>query len=251
MYKVVIVDDEPLSRRGVAARLAAHNDIIIIGECRNGQEAVETLPLLGPDILFLDVQLPGLSGVEVLRALPQCLPPAVIFLTAFSRYAIDAFEFHAVDYLLKPIDDDRFRYALSKARSELSIRSLANRDVSLPSKIAGRFAVKKRHEISFIDSVAIDWIEAVGDYSALHVGGRTHLLREPITTLLPSLDPYDFIRIHRSTVVRIDRIVHVEPLSNRDCRITLRTGKCLRVSRTFSSALWSVIRNRRAPHTTH
>lgn len=241
MYKVAIVEDEPLSRRGIAARLREHRDITLIGECSDGEEAVEILPVLKPDILFLDVQLPARSGIDVLKSIPRDIPPAVIFLTAFSRYAIDAFEFHAVDYLLKPIDDERFIYALNKAKRQVLLP--ASNEADSLQRSTRCFAIRERHKIIFVDAPTIDWVEAVGDYCALHVGTRTHLLRESITSFLSELDPNRFIRVHRSVIVQIDRIVYAEPLPNRDCRITLRSGKRLRVSRTFSSALWDTFRN--------
>jgi two-component system, LytTR family, response regulator len=243
MYSVVIVDDEPLSRRGVSARLADHPDMVITKECCTGEEAIQTLAADTPDILFLDVQLPTRSGIDVLKSLAGRLPPAVIFITAFSHYAIDAFDVHAVDYLMKPIDDDRFTYALNRARTAVS--SQRTEHDKCGGQAIKRFAVRDKSRVSFIDVPMIDWVEAVGDYTALHTKIKTHLLRETITSVASKLSPEDFIRIHRSAIVQVDRIINIEALPNRDCRITLRGGERLRVSRTFSSALWQVLDNRR------
>lgn len=253
--RVLIVDDEPLARRGVAIRLAEHPDMALIGECENGEEAIRAIPRLKPDLIFLDIQMPGISGLEVLQSLPQESLPSVIFLTAYDEYALAAFEIQAIDYLLKPIDDDRFLVSLDRARRRLALEQQevlysrmeklfelhAERNRSGPVK---RFAIRTGQQVAFVPAEAIDWIEAVGDYAGLHVGKKTHLLREPLNSLEERLDESQFLRIHRSAIVQLDRIVRVEPLPNRDCRLILRDGTALRVSRTYSKPLRDLLRNR-------
>jgi two-component system LytT family response regulator len=254
--RVLIVDDEELARRGVAIRLLDHPDMVVVGECADGDEAIESVSTLRPDLIFLDVQMPGMSGIEMLRSLPDRLSiPAIIFLTAYDEYALAAFEVQALDYLLKPIDDGRFAESLERARRLLVLEqqeTLYTRMLGLlemRSEDAGpgpvkRFAVRTGKHVSFVQSDNIDWVESIGDYAGLHVGTKTHLLRESLQGVESRLDRDRFLRIHRSTIVQLDRITRIDSLPNRDCLISLRDGTSLRVSRTYSAALWDVIRNR-------
>jgi len=252
--KVLIVDDEPLARRGVALRLRAHDDLVVIGECSNGQEAHKAILDLKPDLIFLDIQMPLLNGIELLRTLPPEQTPYTIFLTAYDEYVMQAFEVHAIAYLLKPIDDARFDAALQHARRVLrgtqpasyqeSLQGLLNRDTDTPAPAPLRdFTVRTGKFVKFVSVDEIDWIEARGDYAQLHVGEREYLLRESLTVLEGRLDRSNFLRIHRSAIVRINRIVRVDTLSNRDCVVTITGGKLLRVSRTYSHDLRNLLRN--------
>lgn len=234
MMRVLVVDDEPLARGGVRARLAAHPDVHLVGEAEDGEDALARIRSVRPDLVFMDVQMPGLDGLAALRRLPPAERPLSILLTAYDQFALGAFEIQALDYLLKPVDDERFREALDRARAALRLR--ATGEAARPA-YARRFTVRTGQRIAVIDADEIDWIEASDDYAGLHVGPRVHLLREPLHQLAGRLDPAHFVRIHRSAIVRLDRVAELEPLVNRDCLIRLRDGTPLRVSRTYIDQL--------------
>jgi two-component system LytT family response regulator len=253
--KVLIVDDEPLARKGVALRLKAHTDIEIVGMCSNGQQAVQRITELAPDLVFLDIQMPLMSGFEVIRALPPERQPTVIFLTAFDEHALAAFDVEALDYLLKPIDEARFLTAVERARRLIALKRQNATDggmKAMPDAVSDattmspikRFTVRVGRDVAFVEVDTIDWIEATGDYAQLHVGPRTYLLRQPLNTLETMLDRNDFFRVHRSTIIRLDRIVRISALANRDGSLTLRNGITLRVSRSYSKPLRDRLRNR-------
>jgi two-component system, LytTR family, response regulator len=241
---VAIVDDEPLARRGVRARLNAFPDIKVVAECPDGESAVEAIHRLAPEIVFLDVQMPGMTGFDVLNAISSRPLPIVIFLTAYDSYALRAFDVHALDYLLKPIDDLRFADTVKRCLGQLSLESagsLESRVRSLlaerqPGRFTERFAVKTGRRIVFVHADQIDWIEAAGDYAGLHVGRKTHLVRETLQNLATRLDPGRFVRIHRSSIVAADRIQELESLPNHEFRVRLADGTELRASRTYRSA---------------
>jgi Response regulator of the LytR/AlgR family len=243
--RVLVVDDEPLARRGITTRLSAHADVQVIGEADDGEAAVSIIVGAAPDLVFMDVQMPGMSGFEALGLLSPRERPMTIFLTAYDQFALRAFEVHALDYLLKPIDDERFAEALDRARETLAMRLDRNPAAGLQALLAtqrdasyaSRFAVRIGNRVAFIAAADIDWIEAMGDYAGLHVGGKVHLLRERLHQLARRLDPAQFMRIHRSTIVRVDRIAEMEALSNRDSLLRLRDGTPLRASRTYGDAL--------------
>jgi two-component system LytT family response regulator len=231
---VMIVDDEPLARRGIRMRLARHSDVNCIDECRDGEEALVTLLERKMDIVFMDVEMPGLSGLEVVHRLPIARRPLTILLTAHDQYAVRAFEINVLDYLLKPIDDSRFDEALDRARFALNVRNNAKPVVVNHVK---RFMARVGRRDIVIDADAIEWIEASGDYVGLHVGQKTHLIREKMHDIHRALDPKKFIRIHRSTIVRIDRVAELEALSNSDCIVRLLDDRILRASRSYVALL--------------
>ncbi len=247
--RTLIVDDEPLGRGGISARLQNETDIEIVGECANGRLAVAAIRQHAPDLLFLDVQMPGMSGFEVLQATGADAVPAVIFVTAFDEYALRAFDVHALDYLLKPIDDERFRLALQRARAHLQqktesalgqrltalLSSLPSNDAALP-KVRERFVIKSSGRISFIKAEEVDWIEAVGDYARLHVGKQSHLIRETMSALAAELDAR-FLRIHRSLIVNAERIKELHPLFNGEYNVILHNGTELKSSRGYREQL--------------
>jgi two-component system, LytTR family, response regulator len=245
VIRVAVIDDEPLARSGVVARLAAHADMEVVGEYADGASALQGLRAHAPDLAFVDVQMPGMTGLEVLAALPAEQRPMAILLTAYDNFAVRAFELHAVDYLLKPIDDDRFAEALDRAREAHAFRHRGSAHAG--SRAAGpeparsaylsRFAVRIGRRVGFVDIAEVEWIEADGDYATLHAGAGAHLLRESLSRLSRQLDPAHFIRVHRSTIVRIDRIAELQPLSNRDALLRLRDGTPLRASRTYIGPL--------------
>ncbi|HEY4145707.1 LytTR family DNA-binding domain-containing protein [Pinirhizobacter sp.] len=234
--RVMVVDDEPLARDGVRARLTRHKDICWVGEAEEGEAAVRLIGQHRPDLVFMDVQMPGMSGIDALRQIPVASRPLAILLTAYENFAVAGFELQALDYLLKPIDDERFREALDRARMALSNRARDDMAQAPPTWVE-RFTVRVGQRIAVVETNDIDWIEANDDYAGLHVGTRVYLLREPLHQLSLRLDPRRFARIHRSTIVRIDRIAELEALSNRDCLLRLRDGTPLRASRTYVDQL--------------
>ena len=232
--RVLIADDEPLARGGVRARLAGHADLTLVGECTDGPSALAALQAQPPDLLFIDVQMPGMSGLEVLEAVPPERRPLTVLLTAYEQFALRAIELRALDYLLKPIDDERFADALDRARQTLALQRGEQ-----PSRAphATRFQVRLGHRVRLVRADEIDWIEAQGDYAGLHANGQLHLLRESLLRLAGRLDPARFVRIHRSTIVRLDRVAEMQALSNRDHLLRLHDGTVLRASRTYVDAL--------------
>jgi two-component system, LytTR family, response regulator len=242
--RVLIVDDEPLARRGVIARLKRINDIEIVGECGDGTSAAAKILESHPDLVFLDVQMPGMDGFEVLRALPRESWPAVIFLTAYEQHALRAFEVHALDYLLKPIDDERFAVAIhraqqfadSQAKSQLDERILRLLDEN-SDKYASRFAVRTGSRIQVVFAEDIEWVGTAGDYTELHSRGRAHLLRETMNTLERRLDPTQFIRVHRSRIVRLKCVRELRTIGNREYIIKLSDGSEHRASRSYADQL--------------
>jgi two-component system LytT family response regulator len=250
---VLIVDDEPLARQGVALRLAPHSDLEVIGECSNGEQARDFILQRKPDLVFLDIQMPLMNGIEVMRSLSADAQPFVIFLTAFDEYVMRAFEVHAIDYLLKPVEDARFNASLAHALHMLENHSFAAYNARLQELLRQKeataaeplreFAVRIGKQVKFVSIDEIDWIEAQGDYAEIHVGARAHLIRESLNTLESRLDTNLFLRIHRSAIVRLNRIASVSSLPNRDCAVTLSNGTSLRVSRTYSDHLRKLLRN--------
>jgi two-component system, LytTR family, response regulator len=242
--RVLIVDDEPLARRGVSIRLRKFSDIEIVGECENGASAVEKILEFSPDLVFLDVQMPGMDGFEVLRSLPAENLPSVIFLTAYEQYALRAFEVHALDYLLKPVNDRRFAAAVDRARNQTDSASrtqMAERILKMlgrnSEKYASRFVVRTGARIQVVLADGIQWIGAAGNYSELHVADRSHLLRESMNALEQKLDPAEFLRIHRSRIVRARCILELRSIDNREYLVKLAGGSEHRSSRTYADRL--------------
>jgi two-component system, LytTR family, response regulator len=248
--RALIVDDERLARRGVALRLRKYKDVEIVGECGDGLSAVEKVLDLSPDLVFLDIQMPGMDGFEVLRALPKASVPNVIFLTAHEQHALRAFEVHALDYLLKPVDDERFAAAVDHARqlgdaaARTRILEMLGRD---SERYVSRFIVRTGPRIQIVPAEDTDWIGAAGDYSELHVRGRSHLLRETMQSLEHKLDPERFLRVHRSRIVRAACIVELTALDNREYLIRLTDGSQHRSSRTYADKLQKWLNRKRAP----
>jgi two-component system, LytTR family, response regulator len=242
--RALIVDDEPLARSGVAVRLSKFPDVEIVGECGDGPSAVEQILRFSPDVVFLDVQMPGMDGFEVLRALPSADLPSVIFLTAYEQHALRAFEVHALDYLLKPLDDERFARAVQRARqvqdTDSKIR-MSERILRLLGENAGkyvsRFPVRTGSRIQVVLADDIEWIAAAGDYAELHCGGRRHLLRETMNSLEQKLDPTKFLRIHRSRIVRLTCVRELHAIDNREYLVKLSDGSEHRASRSYADRL--------------
>jgi two-component system LytT family response regulator len=242
--RAMIVDDEPLARRGVVLRLRKFKTVEIIGECGDGSSAVEKIVELAPDIVFLDVEMPEMSGFDVLRALPRENLPGVIFLTAYEKHAVKAFEVHALDYLLKPVDDIRFAAAIGRAQKivDSSLKAtMAERILEMldqtSEKWASRFTVQTGSRIQIVLAQDVEWIGAMGDYVELHVSGRSYLLRETMTSLEQRLDPSKFLRIHRSRIVQTGSILELSSIENREFVVKLSDGSQHRSSRTHADRL--------------
>jgi len=257
--RAIIVDDEELARRGLEIRLRGEADIEIVAHCVNGRAALAAIDEHSPDLMFLDIQMPGLSGLDVLARVPQESMPMVVFVTAFDRFAIDAFEAHALDYLLKPVDEDRLKRALDRVRAQWQQRqALAQREQLMalladltgkgelePSAfegIAGKVATRRYatmlpirvgRETVRLDVATIDWIDAAGDYMCLHAGGSTHVLRATMKELEEMLDPGVFQRVHRSTIVNLARVKSLRPHANGECFLKLASGQEIKLSRSF------------------
>jgi two-component system, LytTR family, response regulator len=244
--RALIVDDEPLARQRIRRLLEADPDVDLLGECGDGEEALCELQRLRPDLVFLDVQMPLLDGFGVVEALAGTDMPAVIFVTAHDRYALKAFEVHALDYLLKPFDKARFVTALERAKTQVRQGSAAAMNDRLQELLQTveprrpkpeRLMIKAGGRICFVRIADVDWIEAAGNYVDLHVGKERHLLRETLSALERKLDPARFVRIHRSTIVNLERIRELQPAFHGDYIVMLHDGTELAVSRTCRDKL--------------
>lgn len=257
--RALIVDDEALSRRGLEIRLLAAPDFEIVSQCANGREAIAAITSHKPDLVFLDIQMPGMSGFEVLASLPHESLPLIVFVTAYDQYAIRAFDARAVDYLLKPVDDERFQTALNRVRDHVQSRSAADQRDHLFNLIAeitgsgelvmeelltrGRKALEPKHaeilpvrqgrEIVRVPIASIEWIDAAGDYMCIHANGNTHILRGTMKDLEEYLDPRLFQRVHRSTIVNLRRVKSLRAHMNGEYFLTLDGGHELKLSRTY------------------
>jgi two-component system LytT family response regulator len=238
--RALVVDDEPLARRRMRRLLERDPEVDMVGECGDGQAAVAAIAEHAPDLVFLDVQMPEMDGFAVLRSLPADRTPLVVFVTAYDQYALRAFEVSAVDYLLKPFDRRRFDQALQRAKARLAAGAgdgLGRRTLALLEELRARashldrLVIKAGGRAFFLKTDEIDWVEAEGKYVRLHVGRESHLVREPIGTLEAQLDPRRFLRIHRSTIVNIDRIRELQPWFHNEVRVILRDGTELMLSR--------------------
>ncbi|HEX5724930.1 MAG TPA: LytTR family DNA-binding domain-containing protein [Longimicrobiaceae bacterium] len=255
--RVVVVDDEPLARRRVLRLLREEGDgVEVAAVCSNGVEAVEAIRATRPDLVFLDVQMPEMDGFGVLEALGPDIP-GVIFVTAYDQYALRAFEVHALDYLLKPFDVERFRRAFERGRTQLQRRASGQqRIVALLEQLAAErrelerrlpgarepqhlewVMVKVRGRLELVKTAELDWIEAEGNYVRLHAGKGSYLIREKISTLEERLDPEAFVRVHRSTIVNLNRVRELRPLPSGDYTVTLTDGTELKLSRGYRHRL--------------
>jgi two-component system, LytTR family, response regulator len=248
----LIVDDEPLAREGLSMLLARDEEISALKEARNGREAVIAIRSARPDLVFLDVQMPEMDGFAVVKEIGAEHMPAVVFVTAHDKYAIQAFEVNAVDYVLKPVTEERFRRTLERVKARLKVRSEddANRHIlSLLETIASprhyvrRLAVRTAGKTIFVDIEDVDWIEAAENYVELHAGGASHLLHVTMNTLEKSLDPEMFVRIHRSTIVNIRRIREMQAALHGEYVVTLENGVRLQSGRVYSDKLKALSAN--------
>jgi two-component system, LytTR family, response regulator len=234
MIRALVVDDEPLSRTSVVAELRHDPDLSLAGECGSGEDALAEIRRLRPDLVFLDVEMPECGGFDVLEMLGAEVPPAIVFVTAYDRYAIQAFEVGALDYLLKPFDSARFKVSLDRAKDRIAAFRARPRATD-------RLAIKSIGGVIFVRITEIDWIEAADYYSRLHVGGKTHLIRRSMADLEKDLQSFLFRRVHRSTIVNLERVraLVLNELGEYDVR--LRDGSEHRVSRSHRRALQAAL----------
>jgi two-component system, LytTR family, response regulator len=227
--RALIVDDEPLARSNLTVLLRRDPDITLIGECASGSEGLEKIRKLDPDLVFLDVQMPECDGFDVLELLGGDAPPAIVFVTAYDQYALRAFDAGALDYLLKPFDNARFERTLSRIKERLQAKP------GTPQ--LERIMIKSAGHVQFIKTSEIDWIEAADYYACLHVGTKSHLLRRSLADLEEDLQPSKFCRIHRSTIVNLERVRGLEVNAEGDAEVVLENGEHLRFSRRYRKAL--------------
>jgi two-component system LytT family response regulator len=250
--RTLIVDDEALARKRIKTLLANDSDIEVIGECSDGEKAIETIRALTPDLVFLDIQMPAMNGFDVIRSVGSERMPMIIFVTAYDRYALKAFEVHAVDYLLKPFN--RARFELTLAHAKILIRRLPGgvinnqlmtllRGLQRSHDLSERFMIKSAGRIVFLRAEDIDWIESVGNYVRLHVGRDSHLMRETMGGMELRLDPQKFLRIHRSTMVNIDRVKELQPWAKGEYMVIMRDGARLSMSRRYRERLHKLLNN--------
>ena len=268
--RAIIVDDEELARRGIEIRLEAHPDVEIVAQCVNGREAIEAIAREKPDLMFLDIQMPGMSGFDVLARMPHDALPMIVFVTAYDRFALEAFEAQALDYLLKPINDVRFTQALERVRSFWRQKSaIAQRDKLMELIAATKGSgsldseeIRKQLDAAVgpeypevlpirddsgtvrLDVSRIDWIDAAGDYMCVHADGRTYVLRETMKSLEAILDPKIFQRVHRSTIVNIQRVRRLRPHTNGEYFLTLDDGQEIKLSRSYRDRVDQLLQRR-------
>jgi two-component system LytT family response regulator len=252
---VLVVDDEPLARRGIRQLLARHRDMTVVGECRDGREAVRAIATLAPDLVFLDIQMPGFDGFSVVQGMMEIEPPLFIFVTAYSEHAIRAFEAQAVDYLLKPVDEDRLADALDRVRQRLSekrnvqeverlrevlaevapdaVCEFVEDDAPASNRFEKLINIKDRGQIFRVDVDSIERIDAAGDYMCIYTADNSLILRETMKDLEKRLDPRNFQRVHRSTIVNLSQVRQVKPHTNGECFLVLESGAQVKVSRSY------------------
>ncbi|MEL7489920.1 MAG: LytTR family DNA-binding domain-containing protein [Pseudomonadota bacterium] len=261
--RVMIVDDEPLALRGMRLRLGEFSEVEIVDEAPNGREAVKKIKEHNPDLVFLDIQMPGLDGFGVVRALLGGPAPLIIFVTAYDKFAIDAFEANALDYLVKPVEEERLKDAIHRAREAIKSRAASNRESRLVEMLASlsqderdkikdliddpdwtekeryaeRISFKDGSKVVVLNADDIEWIDAAGDYMCIHAGGKTHIIRETMKTLQQRLDPARFQRVHRSAIVNVSKVKELHPHSNGEYFLILENGNELKLSRSYKDVV--------------
>ncbi len=269
MLNVIVVDDEPLARKGMLVRLAAFNELNVVAECGNGPEALKAIQELNPDLVFLDVEMPGMDGFAVLKQLQEqaIKLPYIVFVTAYDHYAYNAFEVHALDYVLKPVDATRLKAAVDKVltyhaaadnqkhKSELAaavakltgdpatqiLERLDKAEPVVNSRYPEAISIKDSGEITRVPVVEIDWVDAAGDYMCIHTrDGQTHILRRTMKELEGELDPRLFVRVHRSAIVNVQTIAKLQMLSNGEHQLLLTNGQSVKVSRSYKDRVKQV-----------
>jgi len=249
MIRALIIDDVQLARERLKRCLASEAEVQVVGECDNGTAALASIRRLSPDLIFLDVQMPALDGFGVLDALKGERTPAVIFVTAYNEYAIQAFEVNALDYLLKPVDCARLAKAVARAKDQLAqptndldarFRAMLE-DLKAPTKFLKRITIKLTGHTIVLPTDEIEWIESYGNYLKLHTGRESHLLRGTMQSLEEKLDPDKFVRVHRSTIVNIEKVKEIYPRSNGDQDLVLHDGRQLMLSRKYRGRFFAAL----------
>lgn len=245
--RVLLVDDEAIALRGLHQRLLGEPDLAIVGQCTDGASAIAAINELRPDLVFLDIQMPGIGGFDVIAAVGLAQMPALIFVTAFDQFALRAFEVHAIDYLLKPIDGERFQQALSRARQTLGrpaddlrqrvAAALADLGLVAPRRWARRLAIRSAGRVLLIEVGDIDRIEAAGNYAEICIGAKRHWLRETLASLEGRLDPAGFARVSRASIVNIERVRELQPMFSGDFVVLLKDGSQVAGSRRYRDTL--------------
>ncbi len=244
--RAIIVDDEPLARERLRRMLSSSDEVVVVRECRTGNEAVAAIQEDDVDLVFLDIQMPETSGFDVIERIGPDRMPAVVFTTAYDEHAVRAFEVHALDYLLKPFDAGRFHASLARVVKLIRAGDVADLQRRLadlvsastaPKRYLARVLIKTRARVFFVRMDEVDWIEAARNYVHLHVGSHTHLLRQTLTGLEEQLDPSQFLRIHRSAIVNLNRVKEMRPLFNGEYEVRLDTGTVLTLTRTYKEQL--------------
>ena len=251
MIRTLIIDDVPLARDRLKRCLKGDAEIEIVGECENGEQAVNDIRALAPELIFLDVQMPALDGFGVLEALRNERMPTVIFVTAYNEYAIQAFEVNALDYLLKPVDCERLNKAVQRAKTRLerSVRDddLDSRframleDIKTGSKYIKRLTIKLTGRTILLPVDEIDWIETHGNYLKVHAGRESHLIRATMQSLETKLNPEKFVRVHRSVIVNVEKVKEIYPRSNGDQDLVLQNGQQLMLSRNYRDRFFTLL----------
>jgi two-component system, LytTR family, response regulator len=236
--RTLIVDDEPLARENLMLRLRELAGCEVVGECCGGHEALQAIGEHQPDVLFLDIQMPDLNGFEVVDRIPANQMPVIVFVTAYDRYALDAFKVHALDYLLKPFSNQRFEAAWAHAREQVQ---RLRQDRHHPHPYAGRLVVKAGGRILFLKIEDIDWLEAHGDYVKIHCNQKAYLLRKTLNDLAARLGNEGFTRISRSVIVNLDRVSELTPLQRGEYQVELHGGTLLKLTRSYRSQLENLI----------
>jgi two-component system LytT family response regulator len=256
MKKIVtiIADDEPPSLRILKKMLSSRKDLRIAAECPNGNEAIRAINRIRPDLAFLDIQMPGCNGLEILDRIQSTSPPMIVFVTAFDQYAVKAFEANALDYVLKPYDQARIDRCLNKIERHFRNETKSQESRAFPFQSPSgdeaylvRMLIRKGNRIHILRVEDIDWIGAAGDYIEIHSKTDVHLMHEKLREIERRLDPRRFQRIHRSTIVNIERVAELEPLFHRDHAVILRNGRRLTLSRTFQEGFFNVFSTAQTP----
>ncbi len=261
--RAILVDDEPLALRGLKLRLAEFPEVEIVAECANGREAVKEVRAKTPDVVFLDIQMPGLDGFGVVRALIGAPAPLFIFVTAYDKFAIEAFEANALDYIVKPVEEERLKDAIHRIREALHSKAALTRESKLVELLASlsederdrikelisdpdwaekeryaeRLSFKDGSKVVVLDADEIEWIDAAGDYMCIHAAGKTHIIRETMKALTQRLDPSRFQRVHRSAIVNVGKVKELHPHSNGEYFLILDNGQELKLSRSYKDVV--------------
>ncbi len=261
--KVMLVDDEPLAVQGLTLRLEEFQEVSIIGTAANGREAIRDIRALNPDLVFLDIQMPGIDGLGVVRALLGSDMPMFVFVTAYDKYAIEAFEANALDYIVKPVEEERLKDAIHRARETMKSKSAVGRESQLVEMLSSfnedernrikellddpdwseknrypeKMSFKDGSKVIVLNADEIDWIDAAGDYMCVHAGGKTHIIRETMKALEARLDPSRFQRVHRSAIVNVNKVKELHPHSNSEYFLILEGGQELKLSRSYKDVI--------------